>query len=165
MPCITAHYFIPEVRKTIEFGFISLIDESVYWAQRQNPGLQKAGLLSSSGTIKSRIFHDAFEHKGIQLITPDKSEQKVVMNAIFGPHGIKAGFKTGMSRKNLLRSASSLINRGAEAIIAGCTEIPLVLFPADLKVSYIEPVRITVRTALKKAGYPTIENNIKGDSM
>jgi len=159
MPCITAHYFITEVRKELNFKFISLIEESVIWAKNKIPEISKAGLLSSSGTIKSEIFHKAFRKKGIELMIPEKSEQDTVMDSIFGKNGIKAGFKTGTSRKNILQTAASLINRGAQAIIAGCTEIPLVLRPDDINVPYIEPMHITVNAALKEAGYQTIEEN------
>jgi len=157
MPCVTAHYFIPEVKKEASFEFISLINEAVKWVKKNAPHVQKVGLLSSSGTIKSEIFHQAFKKRGIQLITPDKREQKKVMEALFGPQGIKAGHKTGSSRNCILRTAASLINRGAEAILAGCTEIPLVLKKQDIEVPFIEPMKITVSAALKQAGYKTKE--------
>jgi aspartate racemase len=157
MPCVTAHYFISEVKKELNFNFISLVHEAVNWANQNFPHIRKAGLLSSSGTMKSEIFHQAFKKKGIRLITPDNGEQKKVMNALFGPKGIKAGYKTGSSRKCILNTASSLISRGAEAIIAGCTEIPLVLRKDDISVPLIEPMHITVSAALTKAGYKTQE--------
>lgn len=161
MPCITAHYFIRDIRKELNFKFINLIEEAVKWTENKIPGILKAGLLSSSGTIKSEIFHEAFRKKGIELITPNESEQNTVMNAIFGKKGVKAGFKTGPSRKNIIQTAASLINRGAQAIIAGCTEIPLVLRSDDINVPYIEPMLITVKASLKEAGYQIIEENIK----
>jgi aspartate racemase len=157
MPCVTAHYFIGDVMKESNFKFISLIEEAVKWTENNVPGILKAGLISSSGTIKSEIFHNAFKKKGIELVVPDESEQNTVVSSIFGENGIKAGFKTGSSRKNILRTAASLIHRGAEAIIAGCTEIPLVLRSSDINVPYIEPMHITVKAALKEAGYQTKE--------
>lgn len=153
MPCVTAHYFIPEVKKKISFNFISLLNESVKWVKINFPEVKRVGLLSSTGTIKSRIFHEWFQKKGIEVITPDKSEQKIVMKAIFGPRGIKAGFTTGWSRKCILQTAASLIYQGAEAIVAGCTEIPLVLKQEDIKVAYIEPMQRAVEAALRQAGY------------
>ncbi len=155
MPCVTAHYFIQDVMKEQDFRFISLLDEAVKWVKINFPGLQKAGLLSSSGTIKSGIFHNTFEKKGIKLMTPDDNEQKTIMKSIFGRRGIKAGYKTGSSQENIVRAAFSLIDKGAEAVIAGCTEIPLVLKDEDINVPFIEPMRITVRAALKEAGYST----------
>ncbi len=162
IPCVTAHYFIPAVKKELKFNFLSLIDESVNWAKTKNPDIKKAGLLSSTGTIESEIFHKAFAQRGIELITPSKNDQKRVMNAIFGKKGIKAGYKTGLSRKIILHTAASLVKKGAEAVIAGCTEIPLALKPEDVPVLTIEPMRITVRKALKEAGYQTKNKTPKG---
>lgn len=159
MPCVTAHYFIQDVMKKLNFNFISLVDEAVKWTIDKMPNIKKIGLLSSSGTIKARIFHEAFEKRKIKLLTPLKSEQKIVMESIFGNRGIKAGYKTGISRENILHIAHSLLNKGAEALIAGCTEIPLVFKEDDIDVLYIEPMHITVESALKAAGYK-IEKNI-----
>lgn len=157
MPCVTAHYFIPEVKKEINFEFISLLDEAAKWLEKNFPGVKTAGLLSSSGTMNSGIFHHAFQKRGVELITPDKTEQEIVMDALFGQQGIKAGYKTGPPRNKILQTAASLIIKGAEAIIAGCTEIPLVLKKDDIKVPFIEPMQITVAAVLKQAGYEAKE--------
>jgi len=158
MPCITAHYFIKDVRKKLDFNFISLVDEAVKWTINRNPDVKRIGLLSSKGTIKARIFHKAFEKRKINLITPSEKEQKTVMESIFGNRGIKAGHKTGRSRENILSVAHSLINQGAEALITGCTEIPMALKKNDINVLYIEPMSITVTAALKAAGYKIKKN-------
>ena len=74
------------------------------------------------------------------------------MRAIFGPRGIKAGFTTGASRSAILRIARRLVDRGAGAVIAGCTEIPLVLRAGDLPVPLLEPMLIGARACVRRAG-------------
>ena len=91
VPCITAHYFLPEVAKAVSFSYLSLLDESLNWAREHIPALKKVGLISSSGTLKSGLFHNAFKAAGIEVIGPEEEEQKIVMEAIYGPQGIKAG--------------------------------------------------------------------------
>jgi aspartate racemase len=49
--------------------------------------------------------------------------------------------------------ARTLINRGAEAVIAGCTEVPLVLKEEDIEVPLIEPLQILAEASILKAGY------------
>ncbi|MCK7478441.1 MAG: hypothetical protein M0C28_14350 [Candidatus Moduliflexus flocculans] len=49
------------------------------------------------------------------------------MTAIYGKKGVKAGFTRGPARETVLEVARELVRRGAEAVLAGCTEIPLVL--------------------------------------
>lgn len=93
MPCVTAHYWLPEILAQERVSFLSLLDEAILYGQRKIPGLKKAGLISSTGTLKSRLFHDAFEKKGVEVIAPNEEEQGLVMEAIFGEKGIKAGFE------------------------------------------------------------------------
>lgn len=153
MPCVTAHYFYPEVKEKVEIPFISLLDESLNWAQKEVPGLRKAGLIASSGTLESRLFHDVFGKAGIEVVTPEPGEQTQVLDAIFGPKGIKAGFTSGFPKEMLVNIAKVLVARGADAIIAGCTEVPLVLKEPDIPVPLIDPLRIAARACIMEAGY------------
>lgn len=153
MPCITAHYFYPEIEAKENFPFLNLLDESLTWTQKNLPSLKKAGLISSSGTLKSRLFHDTFQKGGIEIIAPNDEEQQQVMEAIFGKKGIKAGFTIGEPKKIIVNIARRLIQRGAKAIIAGCTEIPLVLKENDIPVPLIEPLSIMAEVSILKAGY------------
>jgi aspartate racemase len=153
MPCVTAHYFYPEVKDQVDIPFVNLLDEAVRWAKDEVPKLKKAGLVASTGTLESRLFHDVFGKAGIEVIHPEKEEQEQVMEAIFGPKGIKAGFTSGFPNETLVSIAKVLVARGADAIIAGCTEVPLVLKERDLPVLLIEPLRIAARVCIIKAGY------------
>ncbi len=153
MPCITAHYFLPKILDRENIPFINLLFESLAWTMKNIPNLKKAGLLSSTGTLKSRLFHEIFEREGIKIIEPETKEQKEVMEAIFGKWGIKAGHTIGPPREKLISIANALISRGAEGIIAGCTEIPLALKENDLSVPLIDPLRIAALKSIIEAGY------------
>jgi aspartate racemase len=153
MPCITAHDFAPQIRARAKVSFINLVEESLAYAKKNIPGLKKAGLIASSGTVASRVFHKIFEQAKIEIIVPERGEQKRVTNAIFGKKGIKAGFTTGLPKKTTVEVARHLIRRGAQAVIAGCTEVPLVLEPKDISVSLIEPMKIGALACIHKAGY------------
>jgi aspartate racemase len=153
MPCVTAHYFLDEIVAREKASFLSLVDETVLYAQRKMPGLKKAGLISSTGTLKSRLFHDAFAKEEIEVFGPEDEEQERVMEAIFGKKGVKAGFTSGRPREIIQGIAKTLIKRGAEAIIAGCTEVPLVLKEEDIEVPLIEPLQILAEASILKAGY------------
>jgi len=115
--------------------------------------LKKAGLISSTGTLKSGLFHDAFAKEEIEVFGPEDEEQEQVMEAIFGKQGIKAGFSSGRSKEIIQGVAQTLIKSGAEAVIAGCTEVPLVLKQEDIEVPFIEPLQILAEVSIVKAGY------------
>ena len=153
MPCVTAHYFYPEVKDQVDIPFISLLDEGVKWAKNEVPQLRKAGLVASTGTLESQLFHDVFSKAGVKIIHPEEDEQNKVMDAIFGPEGIKAGFTSGFPKETLVSIVKVLIARGADAIIAGCTEVPLVLKEQDIPAPLVEPLRITARACIIEAGY------------
>jgi aspartate racemase len=153
MPCVTAHYFYPEVKDQVDIPFISLLDEAVEWATETVPGLRKAGLVASTGTLESKLFHDSFGKAGVEVIHPETDEQKQVMEAIFSPEGIKAGFIKGFSKEIIVSIAKVLVARGADAVIAGCTEVPLVLKDRDIPVPLVEPLRIAARACIIEAGY------------
>jgi len=153
MPCVTAHYFFHEIVAQEKIPFLNILDETLLCTLRKIPELKKAGLISSTGTLKSRLFHDTFEKEGIEVIGPDEEEQEQVMEAIFGKQGIKAGFTSGRAREIIHGAAGTLIRRGAEAVIAGCTEVPLVLKEEDISVPLIEPLQILAEVSILKAGY------------
>lgn len=153
MPCVTAHYYYHQIVAKEKFPFVNLLDETLLYVLENMPGLKRAGLISSTGTLKSRLFHETFARSGIEVIDPADEEQEQIMEAIFGKHGIKAGHKSGPPKKIIVNIARELIERGAEGVIAGCTEVPLVLKEKDISVPLIEPLKIVAQTSILKAGY------------
>ncbi len=154
IPCVTAHYFLKEFKKASPLPIVSLLEESARLIRRRYPRLGCAGLLASSGTVQSGLFQKALAGAGVRVLVPSELEQKKVMAAIYGPGGIKAGITAGRPRALLRSVASNLIRRGAKAIVAGCTEVPLALGEKDLPVLFLDPMDIAARACVRRAGYP-----------
>jgi aspartate racemase len=152
MPCVTAHYFHPELASRVKIPFVSLLDEARKFLQKEHPAVRKVGLIATTGTVRSGIVADIFARAGIEVLAPAEADQLRVMEAIYGPNGIKAGFLTGNSRRTVLAVARRLVRNGAGAIMAGCTEIPLVLRAEDLAVPFVEPMLIGARACILRAG-------------
>ena len=153
MPCITAHFWAAEIESRANVPFVNLLEESLAWIRKTLPGLKKAGVIATSGTVVSGLWPKTFGKRGIEVIAPHPDEQSLVMDAILGKGGIKTGVTCGRPRATIVRMARRLVGRGAEAIIAGCTEVPLVLRETDLTVPLIEPMKIGALECIKKAGY------------
>jgi aspartate racemase len=120
--------------------------------QSRLKGIHQIGLLATSGTIQSGLFQKAFSLSGMDLILPTPEVQKKkVMEAIFGKGGIKSVGPSERSKGLILEASRELIRHGARAILAGCTEIPLVLRDGDLPVPVIDPVAILARAVIEKA--------------
>jgi aspartate racemase len=152
LACISAHYFLPRIAAGAPIPIIDLVGEAAAEILRTRPRPGAIGLLATSGTASSGVVARAFEAAGIAVVVPSRPDQRRVMTAIYGKQGIKAGFTTGLARRILLEVANGLIGRGAEAVLAGCTEVPLVLGQADLPVPLIDPLVIGARAAVRLSG-------------
>jgi len=149
IPCNTAHYYYNELQASANVPIINMISETAVYIDQNFPNIKKIGLLATTGTVKSGIYHKAIT--GMEVITQDDSEQEIVMNAIYGERGIKAGFTQEKPRNAILEVAKVLIKRGAEAIIVGCTEISLVLSQRDLPVPLIDSLQVLVAAVIREA--------------
>jgi len=127
MPCNAAHHYLEQMRAAVGIPILDMIAETCDTLRRRHPETGTVGLLASDGSVRSKIYHHALETRGIAILTPDKSEQTFIQSAI---DEVKAGKHTEETRKKLLVVATRLISTGAQAIILGCTELPLV-FDSD----------------------------------
>ena len=155
IPCVTAHHFFDGLQAAVKIPILHLIRETVSAVGAEHPRLRCFGLLATSGTLQSRMFEAKFEPQGLTILTCERSVQDSrVMEAIYA---VKKGESLDRPRRLVREAATHLLERGAQAIIAGCTEIPLVLREGDLPVPVIDPTwnlaRAAVRCALA-AGSP-----------
>jgi len=151
IPCNTAHAFIERIQPHLSIPVVNMLFETVEYIKKTFSEPPVIGLLATSGTIKSGVYHDVAAKAGLPLLVPDQENQALVMAAIYGEQGVKAGFTEGQCVDDLLRALSSLARRGADVIILGCTELPLLIgqndaFPVDGKVVVIlDPTEILAR--------------------
>ena len=131
IPCNTAHAFVERIQPYLSIPIVNMLFETVEHIKRCCPGRKTVGLLATSGTIGSRVYHDVIVPAGFELIVPDEENQERVMDAIYGPQGVKAGFTTGRCVDELMQAMTSLVLRGAEIIVLGCTELPLLVERSD----------------------------------
>jgi aspartate racemase len=145
MPCNTAHFFAETIQKSTSIPLVSMIEETAERSKRM--GLRKVGLLATDGTIKGMVYHRALLRRGIQIAVPGKKDQELVMKGIY--EGVKTG-NLELGRELLLKVAKKL-ERRSEGIIAGCTEVSVVLKPEDLTVPLIDPMDVIAEKAVKLA--------------
>ncbi len=151
IPCITAHFFYDDIFKEIRIPFVHAIEEVLLYVQTLPIKTKRIGLIATTGTIQSGLFSSFFKKYGLEIIAPDEERQQLVMNAIYGEKGIKCGFKE--EPKILLNQVLSyLISQKIDAIIGGCSEIPLLLNQRDMEIPFVDPMLILARSAIVKAG-------------
>ena len=148
IPCNTAHYYLPQIQESIRIPILNMIEETAKETQKKNSSIKKVGLLASIGTYKTKIYRQYFKKFNIVVISPEEKDKEEVMNAIYA---VKAGDLSNEVKGNIIKIAQKLIDKEAEAIITGCTEIPLILKEGDVSVPIIDPTRILAKAAVQKA--------------
>lgn len=140
--CNTAHFFLENVQQSTHIPIMNMPLETAKHLNKHH--YTSVGLLCTDGTLKTKLYQKACVHHKIDVMTPSEELQKNVMNGIYT---VKAG-KLSKGESELALASEILINQGAEAIIAGCTEIPLVLRSTNA-VKVIDPTVILAKEAVK----------------
>lgn len=152
IPCVTAHYYYDSLQKRIKIPILHVVEETMKYIEKKMKGMGKIGLIATEGTIHTGLFQKAFSNNAMELILPTPEVQrKWVTEAIYGKRGIKAVGPSEHSKRLIRKASESLIKQGAQAIIAGCTEVPLVLKGGDLPIPVIDPISVLASAAVGKA--------------
>lgn len=153
MPCNAAHAFADAVVGATPLPFIHLIEETVAAVTRECGGARRIGVLAADGAAEARLYERALEARQLTPIVPDAVSRSEFMAAIWR---IKAG-DMAAGREGIMAAAAQLIAEGAEAIIAGCTEVPLVMRAGDIAVPLIDSTEVlaerTVHLATANVSY------------
>jgi aspartate racemase len=148
IPCNTAHYFYEAIAAAVTVPVLHIMDEVAAAARAQAPELRRAGVLATRATMAAGLYHRAFARIGAEVLGPEPAGQEVVDRAIYG---VKAG-QAGPALTRALRPvAQALVDRGAEALVLGCTELPFVLRPDDVGVPLLDSNLILAQAAVRAA--------------
>lgn len=126
IPCNTAHYYYGDLNKEIGIEIINMIEEVAKKVDGNN-NIKKVGLMGTKGVIKSKIYHKELNKFDIEVIQPNEKNMDKIMEIIYA---IKSGKQDKNRQSKLTEIALDLIDKGAEGLILGCTELPL-LFAKD----------------------------------
>jgi aspartate racemase len=143
-----AHIFQNEIAAATNIPLISIIDETVMAIRCDQPDAKAIGLLASEGCIRSGMYQAALEEKGLVPVLQTESELAKLMTLI---NSIKAGMRTEQVAIDMQNLATTLIGRGAQVIVAGCTEIPLVLNDEILSVPLISSTDVLAQKTVALA--------------
>lgn len=130
MPCNTAHAFAPAIRDAVSIPLVSIIDVTVDACR----GFAAVGVLATAGCLKANLYQDALAVAGITPVLPDAADVAEISRLAVA---IKVGDRGPEVAARMKTVADALIEQGAAAIVAACTEIPLVLTPDMLPVPLI----------------------------
>ena len=163
IPCNTAHAatIFNIIQQNLQAGgkqirLLNMIEETVDFIRKTLPDLRKIGVLSTTGTYRSKIYQDALELAGYEVIVPSEEiQEELIHPAIYHrDYGIKTVSNPvhPQAIENLETGLSYLVSLGARAVILGCTEIPMALkVPSERGIIAIDPTRILARALIQNA--------------
>lgn len=141
MPCNTAHAFRDDIKAATQLPFIDMIEETASETRRLCPHAKRVGLLATSGCVAANLYPAAFEGTPTRILEPKNALGQSFMQALYR---IKLGHVETTERQQMRDIAERLVSEGAEAIIVGCTEVPLVLDQSDVSVPLIVSTDVLV---------------------
>jgi aspartate racemase len=134
---------------------VNMLETCVLHVKLNMPDVRRIGYLASQGTYASGVYYEYFRaDDGFALMEPDERGRERVHEAIYSKEfGIKAHSSpvNAKARNILLYEAFKLEDRGAEAVILGCTEIPLAVNAGDFLSPVIDPGRLAARRLISLA--------------
>jgi len=164
IPCVSAHFFLTEIRQQANLPILSVFDAVAETITRNYPDIKTVGLLGTTGTIKGGQFQKRLVDEKIKTLAPDAAVQSKIMEAIYDIKNTRPSRTRSEITADLIAAAESLISQkpdGARAIIAGCTEIPLALGQEQLSVPYFDSLTILARAAILRAGVTPVAVNVR----
>ena len=149
MGCNTAHYYYRDICRFVCVPFLNMIKETAADVHRR--AYDRVGLLATDGTIESGVYKNEFLTENIDLLTPDVEHQQAVMDIIY--RGVKAG-RAEWHITPVVETLRHLEERGAQAVILGCTELPLAfsIYHINSGLPLIDPTSVLARQAILAAG-------------
>lgn len=136
MPCNSLHIFIAEIRKAVKIPVLSIIEETVNFLKREK--MSKVGVISTSATIKNKLYENAFAKNNIKYITPNELQQakigKFILNLVTGQQKNK-------DREELIKIVDSFEDKKLDCVILACTDLQL-LIPKHPKLKIFDTMRI-----------------------
>ncbi|WP_317982784.1 cysteate racemase [Vibrio penaeicida] len=121
IPCNTAHHWYERLIHNRHVHTISIIESVV--EQAISRGFQRVGILATDATIQTNLYQSSLGQYGIEALVPNHWQQMAVMEGI---KAVKSGHLNVAT--NIIEPIfDELVKRGADAVILGCTEIPVAL--------------------------------------
>ncbi|WDU59877.1 aspartate/glutamate racemase family protein [Pseudemcibacter aquimaris] len=144
----TMHEFVPDMEPEINIPILHIADATAEVIKES--GIKKVGLLGTAFTMEKAFYKDRLiEKHGIDVITPGADERKAVHDIIY--QELCLGEIKDASKAVYLRIIDRLAEKGAEAVILGCTEIGMLVKPQDTNVKLLDTTEIHAEKAVEMA--------------
>ena len=143
----TMHKVAPEIEQVLRIPLLHIADATAKVLARD--GISRVGLLGTRFTMEQAFYRERLENAGIDVVIPDESQRHLIHRVIY--EELCLGQIVADSRRAYLEVVDSLAERGAEAVILGCTEIGLLIRQDDTPVPLYDTTGIHAAQAVELA--------------
>jgi aspartate racemase len=147
----TMHKVADQIEAGLSVPFLHLADATA--ASVRRAGLATVALLGTRYTMEHDFYRGRLEANGLTVIVPDEPDRTTVHDVIYNE--LVQGVVREESRGRYLEIIGRLVERGAEGVVAGCTEIELLIGPDDLDRPLFPTARIHALAAVDAALQPS----------
>ena len=141
----TMHNIAPQVRSAINIPFIHIAEET--GKEILKKGIKKVALLGTKYTMQLPFFKDVLANMGIETIIPNESDIEIINEGIYKE--LALGIVTTQTKEKYLNVMQKLKEAGAEGVILGCTEIPLLIKESDFNLPLFDTTFIHASAAVQ----------------
>lgn len=132
----TMHKVLPQTSSPIPV--LSIIDVVARYSKAK--GIKRVGLTGTRFTMSDGFYAEGLEARGLKVLLPNKSGQEMIHNIIYNE--LIFGKVNSASAQKFDEAARDLLNRGADAVILGCTELALLMQEVPAHSEYIDSTQI-----------------------
>jgi aspartate racemase len=144
----TMHKVADTITAAIDVPFVHIADTTA--AAVRAAGASTVGLLATAYTMEQDFYVGRLRDvHGLEVVVPDASDRRIVHEVIYNE--LCVGVVVDESRREYRRIMRALADRGAEAILLGCTEIDLLVGPEDAPVPVFDTTRLHAERAVEMA--------------
>ncbi|MFT6906635.1 MAG: aspartate racemase [Oleiphilaceae bacterium] len=140
--CNSAHLYLSEIQPHVQLPILNVVELVSNYISKMHPGC-RVGILATTATIESRLYHESLIRYGLTPFSPldfntgGEVRQNAVMKAVFGEENADLGFSGGVKNGNQISSrylneltdvaAQLVFEKDVDILIAACTELPILL--------------------------------------
>ena len=128
MPCNTAHYWHGEMAEGLDIPFLHIVDAVIGALINGDHGGAKIGLIGTKATVEERLYEDPLNEQGFRCLVADAA---ITADLVVPGIALVKEYRAKEAKPLLRQAVKGLLDRGAEVVILGCTELPVGLDMAD----------------------------------
>lgn len=143
----TMHIVAPQVEAAVDVPVIHIVDETAKAILAA--GLDTVALLGTGFTMRMPFYRERMAEFGVTTMSPEEDDLEAIHDLVY--KDLANGIVTDAGKALAKRVTGAVLRRGARGVIAGCTEIPMVLTAADVDVPYFDALALHARAAVEFA--------------